>query len=106
MDLIAKRMKIFPAKVCPIGAIRQNQFGAYVVDLRMCTNCGKCRDVCPFSVIIESPKHVSMKCLACGKCVKACPMGVLSIKTPEAQKPRAINFPSVKGLSETPTKEN
>ncbi|MGP1507565.1 MAG: selenium-dependent xanthine dehydrogenase [Sphaerochaeta sp.] len=94
------------AKVCPIGAIRQNQFGAYVVDLRMCTNCGKCRDVCPFSVIIESPKHVSMKCLACGKCVKACPMGVLSIKTPEAQKPRAINFPSVKGLSETPTKEN
>lgn len=73
------------AKACPIGAIKQNQYGAYVVDIRMCINCGKCRDACPFGVMVEDTDlNVTKKCLACGKCVEACPMGVLSVFKPAA----------------------
>lgn len=71
------------ARVCPIGAIRQNQQGAYVVDIRMCTNCGKCREACPFGVMVEdTDSSVTKKCLACGVCASACPMGVLSVALP------------------------
>ncbi|MCQ2411467.1 MAG: selenium-dependent xanthine dehydrogenase [Sphaerochaetaceae bacterium] len=73
------------AKACPIGAIKQNQYGAYVVDIRMCINCGKCREACPFGVMVEDTDlNVTKKCLACGKCVEACPMGVLSVYKPSA----------------------
>jgi len=55
------------------------------VDLKMCNNCGKCREACPFGLMVEDPvMHVSKKCIACGQCTKACPMGVLEIATPES----------------------
>lgn len=73
------------AKVCPVGAIRQNRYGAFVVDLNMCINCGKCREACPFGVMVEDTDiNATKKCIACGECVKACPMGVLSLYKPSA----------------------
>ncbi|MCF0261423.1 MAG: selenium-dependent xanthine dehydrogenase [Sphaerochaetaceae bacterium] len=72
------------ARACPIGAIKQNQYGAYVVDIRMCVNCGKCREACPFDVLVEdTDRGVTKKCLACGRCADACPMGVLQIINPQ-----------------------
>ena len=51
----------------------------------MCNNCGKCREACPFGVMVEDTDiSATKKCLACGECVKACPMGVLSLFKPPA----------------------
>ena len=68
------------AAACPVGAIKQNPKGVYMVDKKLCTGCGKCKEACPFGVMVkveESP--VSSKCIACGICVKACPMDALEI---------------------------
>ena len=45
-----------------------------------CVQCGKCKEVCPFGVLVKVPEApTSSKCIACGICVKACPMEVLEI---------------------------
>ena len=45
-----------------------------------CIGCGKCKDACPFGVMVCEPGMASAsKCIACGICVKVCPMEVLEI---------------------------
>jgi Fe-S-cluster-containing hydrogenase component 2 len=41
------------AEVCPEDAIDQNEIGAYIVDKERCTNCGECVAVCPVGVVFQ-----------------------------------------------------
>ena len=43
------------AEVCPEDAIDQNEIGAYIVDKERCTNCGECVAVCPVGVVFQHP---------------------------------------------------
>ena len=45
-----------------------------------CVQCGKCKEVCPFGVLVFQPEMTNAsKCIACGICAKVCPMEVLEI---------------------------
>ena len=67
------------AKACEAGAITQNAKGVYTINKKLCTQCGKCAEVCPFHVLVKMPEQPASKCIACGICVKACPMEILEI---------------------------
>lgn len=72
------------ASVCPVGAIKQNNLGVYVIDRKMCIGCGKCRQACPFGIMVENEElGITSKCISCGACAKACPMGVLGVSQVE-----------------------
>lgn len=43
------------AEVCPVEAIHQNDKGAYYIDFDECIACGDCADVCPEDVIFFIP---------------------------------------------------
>jgi len=67
------------ADVCPTGAIKLNERGAYYVDYAECDLCGACESVCPEGVMYvraEFADH-SWKCNACGDCVLVCGMSAL-----------------------------
>ena len=68
------------ATVCEHGAITQNAKGVYMINKKLCVGCGKCKDICPFHVLVKADDApAASKCIACGICVKACPMEVLEI---------------------------
>lgn len=52
------------------------------VDSDLCTGCGTCVDVCPFSAIqMNGNAEVAWEpCLGCGVCVQQCPSGALSLQ--------------------------
>ena len=43
------------SEVCPEGAIARNEQGAYIVDKAKCDNCGACVPACPFGVVFQHP---------------------------------------------------
>jgi carbon-monoxide dehydrogenase iron sulfur subunit len=43
------------AEVCPLGAITRSETGAYIVDAEKCDNCGTCVPACPFGVVFQHP---------------------------------------------------
>jgi anaerobic carbon-monoxide dehydrogenase iron sulfur subunit len=48
----------------------------------VCTQCGKCAEVCPETAIARDPETGAYivdraKCTNCGECVTACPVGVV-----------------------------
>jgi carbon-monoxide dehydrogenase iron sulfur subunit len=45
------------AEVCPEGAISRVDSGAYIVDRKKCNNCGECVAVCPVGVVFRHPDH-------------------------------------------------
>lgn len=49
-----------------------------------CTDCGKCIEVCPHSVMRLSNGRVNIaerdRCMECGACAKNCPVGALEVK--------------------------
>jgi electron transfer flavoprotein alpha subunit len=51
------------------------------VDIKKCTGCGACVDVCPVNAIrIESKKaFVTGKCFGCGACESQCPWGAIIV---------------------------
>ncbi len=69
-----------PWRAC--SAITQNpKTGVYMINKKLCTQCGACVEACPFHVMV-SPAVTgapASKCIACGICVKRCPMEVLEI---------------------------
>ena len=61
--------------------IRDSPKGVYMINKKKCVGCGKCKEVCPFGVMVKAEEAETVsKCIACGICVKACPMDVLEIK--------------------------
>jgi len=51
------------------------------VDVKKCTGCGTCVDICPAQAIkIEKEKAViNDDCVECGACINECPQGAISI---------------------------
>ena len=45
----------------------------------LCVQCGKCKEACPFGVLVQEPELPASKCIACGICAKACPMELLEV---------------------------
>jgi len=41
--------------VCPAGAIMQDGYGLPVIDIKKCTDCGKCTRYCPTGAIRKAP---------------------------------------------------
>lgn len=39
-------------KVCPVGALLQEEFNAPKVDYEKCIKCGKCANFCPMNVLV------------------------------------------------------
>ena len=45
----------------------------------VCVQCGKCKEACPFGVLVQEPELPASKCIACGICAKACTMEILEV---------------------------
>lgn len=57
-----------------------NGYKVAVIDRVKCTNCGKCRNICPEKAIRPDSGTVEeTKCLGCGLCVGECIQGALSM---------------------------
>ncbi len=70
------------AEACPEEAIRADRDGVYRIYEDECTACMICADVCPYSVIIESPETgMPLKCTLCGACADACPRDAILLNT-------------------------
>ena len=46
------------ADVCPMEAIRQNPQGVYMIDRKACIGCLACADICPADVICKSHDNI------------------------------------------------
>ncbi len=69
------------AEVCPVGAIHQNEKGAYYIDPDECIACMACVEECPEGVIFTHPDYEApFECDLCGECVEVCGPGVLWIE--------------------------
>jgi carbon-monoxide dehydrogenase iron sulfur subunit len=66
-------------QACEHGAITQNAKGVYMINKKLCVQCGKCKEACPFGVLVQEPELPASKCIACGICAKACPMEILEV---------------------------
>lgn len=73
------------AAVCPTGAIKQNDRGAYYVDYDECNLCEACVVECPEEVMFLRAElaDTSWKCDLCGDCVSVCGMNALWIAEKE-----------------------
>ena len=70
---------------CPLGAIYSlfNHFSLVRlrVDLKRCTHCKVCQQVCPTEVELDVVGGGSSRCVRCFRCVSACPTGAISVTT-------------------------
>ncbi|MDF2880933.1 MAG: RnfABCDGE type electron transport complex subunit [Clostridiaceae bacterium] len=86
-------------KNCPFGALTMSEDGLPVVDLDICTGCGKCESVCPKKVINIIPKESMVRvncnskdkgavvrkicsagCIGCGICSRSCSYNAIKIE--------------------------
>lgn len=85
---------------CPVDAISFHK-GRSEIDAAKCINCGKCREVCPYSAVVKIPvpceevcpvnaivkdgasrAHIDFdKCISCGRCMRSCPFGAVMEKS-------------------------
>lgn len=72
--------------LCPYGTILSLPSRAakkrMVIDPDLCTNCGRCKRVCPSEAILKDEKHriIKNECLVCHECERACTKGAISYK--------------------------
>jgi Fe-S-cluster-containing hydrogenase component 2 len=73
------------AAVCPTGAIKQKDNGAYTVDFAECNLCEACVPVCPEGVMFVRAElaESSWKCNLCGDCVNVCGTSALWVAETE-----------------------
>jgi carbon-monoxide dehydrogenase iron sulfur subunit len=74
------------AKECPTNAIeRDNESGIVSIDKRKCTGCGKCVDLCPWSIpnmgLGDGIARICNLCRGDPLCVKFCSTGALLCET-------------------------
>jgi len=58
-----------------------------LIDEEICTNCGKCKDVCRFDAIhVEDGQHIvdPISCEGCWYCSRVCPTKAISMNTQKA----------------------
>ncbi|MFC2079621.1 ATP-binding protein [Candidatus Bipolaricaulota bacterium] len=51
-----------------------------VRDASLCTQCGRCREVCRFNAVHENLEIDSYLCEGCGACVTACAMNAITLQ--------------------------
>ncbi len=69
------------AEVCPVGAVKVNEKGAYYIDPNECIACMACVKECPEQVIFTHPDYPTpFECDLCGACIEVCGPGVLWIE--------------------------
>lgn len=75
------------AEVCPTGAIKLNDRGAYYVDMAECNLCEACVSECPEGVMFVRVElaNTAWKCDLCGDCVAVCGMDALWIAEVETE---------------------
>ncbi len=75
------------AAVCPTGAIKLNDKGAYYVDYAECNLCEACVPECPEGVMFVQVElaEAAWKCNLCGDCVQVCGTNALWIGELDAQ---------------------
>lgn len=86
--------------VCPVNAVSIGKDRA-IIDREKCIKCGKCRETCPYSAIVEFHRPCAFvcgvnaiesddfgrakineeKCVSCGRCVIQCPFGAIADKS-------------------------
>lgn len=87
-------------QVCPVKAISMGETQTHI-DKEKCIRCGKCKDVCPYSAIIQYDRPCAKacgvnaigsdeygraqidytKCVSCGQCMAHCPFGAIADKS-------------------------
>ncbi len=79
------------AEVCPTGAIKQNDKGAYYVDFAECNLCEACVPECPEGVMFVQVElaDTAWKCNLCGDCVLVCGTNALWIGEKDAPIPQS-----------------
>ncbi len=74
----------------PSRAVLRIESGDNGEETLVCTQCGKCAEVCEAEAIAPNAKGVYMiskkKCTDCGKCIEACPYGIIA-KDPQRNSP-------------------
>ncbi|MDD3165092.1 MAG: 4Fe-4S dicluster domain-containing protein [Oscillospiraceae bacterium] len=85
--------------VCPKKAVSLKN-NTSVIDHRLCINCGKCADVCPYHAIVQMRRPCEQacgmnaicsdelgraqidhdRCVSCGQCLVSCPFGAIADK--------------------------
>lgn len=86
--------------VCPVNAVTMGKQSA-VIDQAKCIKCGRCKEACPYSAIIQYGRpcaeacgvnaiesdHLGRarineaKCVSCGQCIQKCPFGAIADKS-------------------------
>ena len=69
-----------------------------VKNKRLCTDCGKCREICNFNAIVADNEIEELKCEGCGLCVAICPENALKLvksKTGEIFYSNSLSGPMV-----------
>jgi [FeFe] hydrogenase (group B1/B3) len=87
-------------QACPVGAIEIHK-GKANIDREKCIECGKCKNACPYSAIVDVLRPCRRvcptgaltideykkavidpdKCISCGACVYSCPFGAIQEKS-------------------------
>ena len=75
--------RAFCRYLCPLGAVyglfHPISFYRYQVNEELCTNCGRCREVCKMDIEVWKNPN-SLDCVRCGDCLKSCPHQALKRK--------------------------